>query len=62
LPAISEYENKNAFECARTFNFLAVYVPEGRLVYCTVTSPGGHCVPGVSQPLVACDTHKAGEI
>ena len=61
-------ENKNVVEmhgcivCARTFNVLAVYTPDGRLVDCKVTSPEGHCVPGERQPLVACDTHTAGEI
>ena len=60
-------ENKNAVEihgcivCAKIFNILAVYTPDGRLVACTVTSPGGHCVPD-DRPLVACDTHAAGEI
>jgi hypothetical protein len=48
--------------CARIFNVLAIYTPDGRLVDCTVTSLGGHCVPDETQPLVACDTHTAGEI
>ena len=48
--------------CARTFSVLAVYTPDGRLVDCAVTSPGGHCVSGEGQPLVACDTHTAEEI
>ncbi len=61
-------ENKSVVEvhgcivCARIFNILAIYSPEGKLVDCTVTSPGGHCVPDERQPLVACDTHIAGEI
>ena len=61
-------ENINAVEmhgcivCARIFNILAVYTPDGRLVDCAVTSPGGHCVLGERQPLVACDTHTAEEI
>jgi hypothetical protein len=61
-------ENKNSVEmhgcivCARTFNVLAVYNPDGRLVDCAVTSPGGHCVLDERQPLVACDTHTAEEI
>ena len=65
---MTQSENKNAVEmhgcivCARTFNILAVYAPDGRLVDCVVTSAGGHCVPGERQPLVACDTHTAGEI
>ena len=48
--------------CARIFNILAVYTPDGRLVDCTVTSPGGHRVPDERQPLVACDTHTVEEI
>jgi hypothetical protein len=61
-------ENKNVVEmhgcivCARGFNTLAVYTPDGRLLGCTVTSSGGHCVPDDRQPLVACDTHAAEEI
>ena len=61
-------ENKKAAEmhgcivCARTFNVLAVYTPDGRLVDCAVTSFGGHCISGERQPLVACDSHTAQEI
>ena len=61
-------ENKNVVEmhgcivCARTFSVLAVYTPDGRLVDCAVTSPGGHCVSGEGQPLVACNSHTAEEI
>ena len=67
-PGCSMSENKNIVEmhgcivCARTFNILAVYTPDGRLVDFSVTSPGGRRVPGERQPLVACDTHTAGEI
>ena len=61
-------ENKNVVEmhgcivCARVFNTLAVYTPGGKLLGCTVTSPGGHCLPDDRQPLVVCDTHTAEEI
>ena len=61
-------ENKNSVEihgclvCAKLFNILAVYTPEGKLAGCAVTGPGGHCVPDEGQPLVACDTHTAEEI
>jgi hypothetical protein len=61
-------ENKNAVEihgcivCARLFNVLAVYAPGGRLLDCTVTSPGGHIVIDERRPLVACDRHTEGEI
>jgi hypothetical protein len=61
-------KNKNVVEvhgcivCGRTFNILAIYTQDGRLVDCTVTSPGGHRVPDEQHPLVACDTHTAEEI
>jgi hypothetical protein len=61
-------DNKNAVEihgcivCARLFNVLAVYTPDGKLVDCAVTTSRGHCVPNERQPLVACDTHTAEEI
>ena len=61
-------ENKNVTEihgcivCAKLFNVLVVYTPDGKLLDCTVTSPGGHIVPDKRQPLVACDTHTAEEI
>jgi hypothetical protein len=61
-------ENKNVVEihgcivCANLFNLLVVYTPEGKLLDCTVTSPGGHIVPDERRPLVACDTHTAEEI
>ncbi len=61
-------ENKTVVEihgcivCARLFNVLAVYAPEGKLVDCTVTSPGGHIVPDERRILVACDSHTTDEI
>ncbi len=61
-------ENKTVVEmhgcivCARIYNILAIYTPDDSLVDCTMTSPGGHCVPDERQPLVACDTHTEGEI
>ncbi|MEP7137860.1 MAG: hypothetical protein ABI904_23275 [Chloroflexota bacterium] len=48
--------------CANLYNILVVYTPEGKLLNCTVTSPGGHRVPDNQRPLVACDTHTTGEI
>jgi hypothetical protein len=61
-------ENKNVVEmhgcivCARIFNILSVYAPDGRLVDCAVTSPDGHRVLDEQRPLVACNTHTATEI
>jgi hypothetical protein len=58
-------ENKNVVElhgcivCARLFNVLVVYTPDGGMLDCTVTSPGGHRVMDEHRPLVACDTHSA---
>lgn len=48
--------------CAKLYNVLVVYTPEGKLLDCTVTSPGGHIVPDEGRPLVACDIHSAEEI
>ena len=59
---IKAVEMHGCIVCARTFNVLAVYTPDGRLVDWAVTSPGGHCVPGEGQPLVACDSHTTEEI
>jgi len=61
-------ENNNVVEfhgcivCARLFNVLAVYTPDGKLVDSSVTSPGGHCLPNKGQVLAACDTHTAEDI
>ena len=61
-------ENKNKVEihgcivCAKLFNVLAVYTSDDIFVDCTVTSPGGGCVPDAHQPLVACDSHSSDEI
>lgn len=65
---MNKSENKTVGEihgclvCARVFNILAVYTPDGKLVDCTVTSPGGQIVPDAQQPLVACNTHTTDEI
>jgi hypothetical protein len=63
---MSENENRGELHgcivCARLFNILAVYAPDGRLVDCTVTGPGGHIVPDERRPLVVCETHTAEEI
>jgi hypothetical protein len=48
--------------CGRIIDVLAVYAPDGRLVGCTATSPGGHCLSGERRPLAACDIHTAEEI
>ena len=48
--------------CAKLLSVLAVYTPDGRLVDCTVTSPGGHRVVNERQPLVACDNHPVEKI
>jgi hypothetical protein len=48
--------------CAKIFSVLAVYTPDGRLVDCTVTDPGGHSVLDERQILVACDIHPVEKI
>ena len=59
---IKAVEMHGCIVCARTFNVLAVYGPDGRLVDCAVTGLGGHCVSGERQPLVICDSHTAEEV
>ena len=65
---MTTFENKNVVErhgclvCANIFEMLAVYSPDGRLLACTVTSPGGHSVPDERQPLAACNHHTTQEI
>ena len=46
----------------KIYNLLVVYTPAGRLVDCTVTSPGGRLVPDAHRPLVACSTHSGAEV
>ena len=65
---MTKSENKKVVEvhgcivCARLFDILVVYTPEGGLVDCTVTSPGGHIVQDELRPLVACNTHTVEDI
>lgn len=65
---MTESDNRHAAEvhgcivCARLFNVLAVYTPEGKFFDCAVTSPGGHRVRDEQQALVACDSHSAEKI
>jgi len=65
---MTELENRNTVEmhgcivCARLFNMLVVYTPQGRMLDCTVTSSGGHRVADEQHPLVACDRHSSREI
>ncbi len=65
---MTQLKTKNVVEmhgcivCGKTFTILAAYTPGGKLVEYTLTSPGGHRVAGEQQPLVACDSHTAGEI
>jgi hypothetical protein len=55
-------ETHGCIVCAKTLNILAVYSPNSKLVNCTVTSSGGHCVPDEQHILVACDSHTTAEV
>jgi hypothetical protein len=60
---INRVEPHGCIVCGRTYDMLVVYSPSGRMVDCTVTSPGGgHRVPDTQRPLVACDRHSQQEI
>jgi hypothetical protein len=48
--------------CAKIFNLIAVYTPDGRLVNFSLISSGGQRVQDEQRALVACDTHSSGEI
>lgn len=48
--------------CGKLLNILAVYSPQGKLMDCTVTSPGGHCVIFDSKLLASCDDHPPDKI
>jgi hypothetical protein len=58
------FENTDAVEghgcivCGKVYNMLVIYDPDGKLVACTVTSPGGRVVRDIDRPLVACKKHS----
>jgi hypothetical protein len=45
--------------CGKLYELLVVYAPDGHMVDCTVTSPGGRRVTDAERPLVACNRHSA---
>jgi hypothetical protein len=50
-------EQHGCIVCGRIYNMLVVYGLDGKMVDCTVTSPGGQRVRDDYWPLVACDIH-----
>ncbi|HTX92369.1 MAG TPA: hypothetical protein VMC09_14255 [Anaerolineales bacterium] len=48
--------------CGRIHDLLIVRSDDGRLVDCSVTSPGGRQVTDPERILVACDRHSSEEI
>ena len=61
-------ENKKVVEphgcivCGKIYNLLVVYGPNGKMLDCTVTDPGGQRVPDLHRPLVACEKHTGSQI
>lgn len=55
-------EQHGCIVCGRIYNLLVVYAPDGRLLDCAVTSPGGRRVWDANWPLVACNKHTQAEI
>jgi hypothetical protein len=50
-------EQHGCIVCGKVYNMLVVYAPDGRLVDCTVNSPGGRRVEDSTRPLVTCTHH-----
>ena len=55
-------EQHGCIVCGRIHDLLVVYSPAGKMIDCTVTSPGGIVVPDAIRPLAACNTHSGEEI
>jgi hypothetical protein len=55
-------EQHGCIVCGKVYNVQVEYAPDGRLLDCTVTSPGGRRVPDEHWPLVACERHTETEI
>ncbi len=55
-------EQHGCIVCGRIYGLLVIYDPDGNLVDCKVTSPGGQRVPDTHWPLVACSRHTEAEI
>ncbi len=63
MPDISNVvEQHGCIVCGKIHQLLVEYAPDGRLVDCTVTSPGGRRVLDMHWPLVACEKHRQSEI
>lgn len=58
----SVVEQHGCIVCGKVYSVLVVYMPDGQLLDCIVTSGDGHRVPDARRPLVACDTHPAAEV
>ena len=55
-------EQHGCIVCGRVHSMLVEYAPDGRLVDCAVTSPGGRRVPDDHWPLAACEKHTQAEV
>jgi len=58
----NKVEQHGCIVCGKIYDLLVVYTPSGKMVGCTVTSPGGRVVPDMVRPLAACNTHRGSEI
>ena len=55
-------EEHGCIVCGKVHTLLVEYAPNGQLIDCTVTSPGGRRVSDAHWPLVACNEHTPTEI
>jgi hypothetical protein len=55
-------EQHGCIVCGKVYDLLVIYDPSGRMVDCTVTSPGGRRIPDDARPLVTCQSHSQSQI
>ncbi len=48
--------------CGKLYQMYVVRDSSGRLIGCTVMTPGGRVVPDPARPLVACEKHTAKQV
>lgn len=55
-------EQHGCIVCGKIHTMLVVYSASGKMIDCTVTSPGGRVIPDKLRPLASCNTHSNAEV